>query len=68
MPKIFIISGPSRSGKNAIIDGLLNKQELNLERAITATTRQPRNKEVQGRDYYFLVMMSLKSASNRAIF
>lgn len=53
MPNIFIISGPSRSGKNAIIEGLLGKQELNLERVITATTRRPRGGERQGQDYYF---------------
>jgi guanylate kinase len=51
--KIFIISGPSRVGKNAIMAGLL-KKKLNLERAITATTRAKRQGEIQNKDYYFL--------------
>lgn len=53
-PKIFIISGPSRSGKNAIIAGLLKIKDLNLEKAVTATTRARRPKEKENIDHYFI--------------
>lgn len=53
-PKIFIISGPSRVGKDAITQGLLRRRSLNLRKVITATTRPKRPGEVNGRHYYFL--------------
>jgi len=54
MQKIFIISGPSRVGKNALILGLLKIKDLNLGKIITATSRPQRPDEVNGIDYYFL--------------
>ena len=53
-PKIFIISGPSRVGKDAITKGLLRKRSLNLQKIITATSRPKREGEVQGKHYHFL--------------
>lgn len=54
MQKVFIISGPSRVGKNAVIQGLLEIPNLNLAKVITATSRAQRLSEVNGKDYYFL--------------
>ena len=51
--KIFVISGPSRVGKDAITRGLLRRKELNLQKVITATSRVKRRGEVDGRDFYF---------------
>jgi len=51
--KIFIISGPSRVGKDVITKGLLKEQGLNLEKVLTATSRPKRDGEIEGRDYYF---------------
>lgn len=53
---IFVISGPSGSGKTTLIKRLLGKQEYknNLRRAVTCTTRKPRGKEKNGRDYIFI--------------
>lgn len=50
--KMIIFSAPSGSGKSTIIDYLLEK-ELPLEFSISATTRQPRGKETNGKEYYF---------------
>lgn len=48
-----MISGPSGVGKGTIVKALL--QELpTLHLSISATTRPPRNGEVDGVDYYFL--------------
>lgn len=51
--KILIIAGPSGSGKNSILEGLL-QQCSNCVRLVTATTRSPRAGEQDGVDYYFL--------------
>jgi guanylate kinase len=51
--KLVIISAPSGAGKTTIVNHLLQK-ELNLEFSISATTRKPRRKEKNGKDYYFI--------------
>jgi guanylate kinase len=52
---IFIISGPSGSGKNSLSKALL-KDVPNLKKVITCTTREKRENEVDGLDYKFLPM------------
>jgi guanylate kinase len=52
--RLIIISGPSGSGKSTVVRTLLQRCQLPLELSISATTRKPRNGEVDGRDYYFL--------------
>jgi guanylate kinase len=53
MGKVFVITGPSGVGKGTLIARLLERVP-NLELSISATTRQPRQGEVDGRDYHFL--------------
>ncbi|HET7120367.1 MAG TPA: guanylate kinase [Solirubrobacterales bacterium] len=53
MAKVFVITGPSGVGKGTLIKQLLDRVP-NLELSISATTRQPREGEVDARDYYFL--------------
>ncbi len=48
----IVISGPSGVGKTTIIEKLLPK--INAFYSVSATTRKPREGEVEGRDYYFL--------------
>jgi len=50
---ILIIAGPSGSGKNSIMEGVL-KQCNKCARLTTATTRAPRATEQHGIDYYFI--------------
>ncbi|OGX43949.1 MAG: guanylate kinase [Omnitrophica WOR_2 bacterium RIFCSPLOWO2_02_FULL_45_28] len=54
--KIFIVSGSSGSGKTTLLKRLASLKEFrgNLVKIITATTREPRDLEKDGRDYYFL--------------
>lgn len=51
--KIVIISGPSGSGKNSVLQGVLDTCE-NCVRLVTATTRAIREGEQDGVDYHFL--------------
>ncbi len=53
MAKVFVITGPSGVGKGTLIAALLERVE-DLELSVSATTRQPRQGEVDGRDYHFL--------------
>jgi guanylate kinase len=49
---IIIISGPSGSGQDSVIEGL--QKILPIERVITTTTRKKRKDERQGKPYYFI--------------
>jgi guanylate kinase len=53
MAKVFVITGPSGVGKGTLIKELLARVP-NLELSVSATTRAPREGEVDGRDYHFL--------------
>lgn len=53
MAKVFVITGPSGVGKGTLISGLLERVP-DLELSVSATTREPRQGEVDGRDYHFL--------------
>ncbi len=52
--RLVIISGPSGAGKSTLVRRLLRDCQLPLELSISATTREPRRGEINGRDYYFL--------------
>ena len=51
--KLIIFSAPSGAGKTTIVKHLLQKG-FDLEFSISATSREPRPKEMKGKDYYFL--------------
>lgn len=51
--KVFVITGPSGVGKGTLIRELLAAVP-DLELSVSATTREPREGEVDGRDYHFL--------------
>jgi guanylate kinase len=53
MSKVFVITGPSGVGKGTLIGRLLERVP-DLELSVSATTREPREGEVDGRDYHFL--------------
>ncbi|MGL5354317.1 MAG: guanylate kinase [Clostridium sp.] len=50
---LIVISGPSGAGKGTICKALLEKHE-DLFLSVSATTRSPREGEVEGVNYYFL--------------
>jgi guanylate kinase len=51
--KVFVITGPSGVGKGTLIRAL-RERVSGLELSVSATTRQPREGEEDGRDYHFL--------------
>lgn len=60
MGKVLILSAPSGSGKSTISAHLLNKYPV-LELSISATTRNPRGEEIDGKDYYFITADKFRS-------
>ena len=58
--KLIVFSAPSGSGKTTIVRHLLSKPELKLDFSISATSREPRPEEVDGKDYYFLSLEDFK--------
>ena len=52
-PLLIVLSAPSGGGKTTLCEQLLAVNR-NVSRAITCTTREPRAKEADGVDYYFL--------------
>ena len=51
--RLFVISASSGTGKTTLAKELL-KEDKNLVQSVSYTTRQPRPKEIQGKDYFFV--------------
>jgi guanylate kinase len=51
--KVFVITGPSGVGKGTLIAKLLRRVP-GLDLSVSATTRAPRQGEVEGREYHYL--------------
>ncbi len=60
--KLIIISAPSGTGKSTIINAIIDDESLRLSFSTSATTRQPREGEVDGKDYYFMSVEQFKAA------
>ena len=59
--KLIVFSAPSGSGKTTIVRHLLKQEELNLEFSISATSREKRSQEIEGKDYYYLSLSEFKT-------
>ena len=53
-PILVIISGPSGVGKDTIARRLIKRRPDDFYFVVTATTREPRENEVEGYDYFFV--------------
>lgn len=50
---LIVVSGPSGSGKDSICNEIL-KIRSNIQMSISMTTREKRENEIDGKDYYFI--------------
>ena len=57
---LYVVSAPSGCGKGTILSEIL-KRNKNLFYSVSATTRQPREGEIDGVDYYFLSLEEFKA-------
>ncbi len=53
-PLLVIISGPSGVGKDTVARRLIKRRPDDFYFVVTATTREPRENEVEGYDYFFV--------------
>ena len=63
---MVILSSPSGAGKTTLVKLLSEKDNFNI--SISHTTRKPRNKEVQNKDYYFVDEKEFKRLVNNEEF
>jgi guanylate kinase len=53
--KLFVISSPSGGGKTSLINKLFeDSRSANFKKSISDTSRQKRQGDLEGKDYYFL--------------
>lgn len=52
--KIIVVAAPSGCGKSTIIGAIMAKGDIDLGFSVSATTRQPREGEADGVNYYYL--------------
>ena len=53
--KLIVFSAPSGSGKTTIVRHLLGIDQLNLEFSISATSREKRGNEIDGKRLLFFI-------------
>jgi guanylate kinase len=63
---LFVVAGPSGAGKGTLIKEVMKDHDLQL--SVSATTREPRHGEVDGRDYIFLSDEEFESLAARGAF
>ena len=56
---LIVISGPSGAGKGTVCKALLEKNDFWI--SVSATTREPRDGEIDGVNYYFLTRDDFQS-------
>ena len=65
--KLIILTGPSGVGKGTVVKELLGKDK-NIWLSISATTREPRDGEKEGENYYFLNQEKFKEMIEQNLF
>ena len=65
--KLIILTGPSGVGKGTVVKEILGKDK-NIWLSISATTREPRDGEKDGANYYFLKQEKFKEMIKQNLF
>jgi guanylate kinase len=63
-PSVLVVTGPSGAGKGTLIHELLGRVPV-LEATVSATTRERRPGEQDGREYYFLTLQEFLARIER---
>lgn len=63
--RIIIIAAPSGAGKTSVVRHLLKAMPQQLAFSVSCATRQPRNNEKHGADYYFISADEFKDRINQ---
>lgn len=58
--KLIVFSAPSGSGKTTIVQHLLKQVDFNLAFSVSCTSREPRENEKNGENYYFISLKEFK--------
>ena len=66
--KLIIFSAPSGAGKSSLIKQLIEMSESPIELSISATTRNPRDGEIHGKDYFFISDEEFNSLNDQDAF
>ena len=66
--KLIIFSAPSGAGKSSLIKKLIEISQSPLELSISATTRNPRDGEIHGKDYFFISDEEFNSLNDQDAF
>lgn len=64
---LLVVSGPSGCGKDTVVRDLI-EHHLNIELAVSATTRTPRDDEQDGLDYFFITREDFEARIARGEF
>ena len=64
---LIILTGPSGVGKGTVVKEILGK-DRNIWLSISATTREPREGEIEGENYYFLNQEKFKEMIEQNLF
>ena len=67
LKKLIILTGPSGVGKGTVVKAILGKDK-NIWLSISATTREPREGEKEGENYYFLNQKKFKEMIEKNLF
>ena len=63
---LIVLSGPSGAGKGTLL-AEVKKKGLDFVLSISVTTRQPRNMEVDGVNYFFYTLEQVKNMTEQEL-
>lgn len=64
---LFVVTAPSGAGKTTLVRGLLER-DPRLQLSVSYTTRQPREGELDGREYHFVDVPTFRALRDRGEF
>tara|TARA_Y100001970_G_scaffold57632_1_gene73041 strand:+ start:2100 stop:2714 length:615 start_codon:yes stop_codon:yes gene_type:complete len=66
--QLIIFAAPSGSGKSSLIKKIIESSNNRIQLSVSATTRSPREGEINGKDYFFISDEEFKSLQENDAF